>query len=156
MNPHLVDGLREKIGYLERMQAHLEYSHEKIRTWWRVDLNFDEWSPEQLESLTAFRARFAEMQDHLASAMKLIAVIEGRPTEAFTYVLNYMVKLHILDTMEEWQEIRDLRNAATHDYSASGEDKVLHFHRLFQNTHYLIETFTALKRFAFVAYPEKN
>ena len=153
MNQDLIDALREKINHLDKMQTHLEFSRSKIVDWWRVDQSFDSWSADRLESLAAFKARFAEMQDHLAAAMKLIATIEEQPTEAFTYVLNYMVKLYVLDSVDEWRDIRVLRNAAVHDYSASEEDKALHYHRLLQNTDFLFDVFAAVKKFAATAYP---
>ena len=96
------------------------------------------------------------MQDHLGSAMKLIALIEQEDTRQFTYVLNYMVKLCVMEDTEKWLNLRVLRNAATHDYSASEEIKALHFHRLFQHTQYLYNTHESLVNFVKVAYPVKN
>jgi hypothetical protein len=58
--------------------------------------------------------------------------------------------------MQEWMAVRDLRNAATHDYSQSEEVKAMHFHRLLQNTLYLFETLDKLLRFSATAYPENN
>lgn len=148
MKLDLIDALREKLGHLGRMRAHLEYSRSKIVAWWRVDQSFDLWSPDQLETLAAFKARFAEMQDHLASAMKLIAAIEEEPTEAFSYVLNSMVKLGLLQSDDEWRDIRNLRNAAVHDYSASEQDKALHYHGLLQHTDFLLQVHSDIKGFA--------
>ena len=156
MSLELIEALRERIAHLEKMRSHLAYSYEKVSAWWRVDQDFDTWDADRLESLAAFKVRFAELQDHLGSAMNLIAKIENENVDRFTYVLNYMVKLAILDSMEEWQAIRDLRNAATHDYSASEAEKALHFHRLLQNEDYLIQTFDSLKRFVAMAYPLKQ
>jgi hypothetical protein len=152
----LIEALREKIDHLEKMRSHLAYSYDKVSAWWRVDHDFDAWDADRLESLAAFKVRFAELQDHLGSAMSLIAKIENENVDRFTYVLNYMVKLAILDSMEEWQAIRDLRNAATHDYSAPEAEKAVHFHRLLQNTDYLIQTLGGLKRFVATAYPLKQ
>lgn len=84
MSNDLIEALREKLNQLHKMRKHLEYSREKIACWWRVDWSFDDWSEEQLESLAAFKGRFAELQDQLASAMKLIANIEGERTDVFT------------------------------------------------------------------------
>lgn len=156
MSLELIAALHEKLGHLEKMRARLDYSYSKIAEWWRVDRHFDDWEADRLESLAAFKSRFAEMQDHLASAMRLVAAIESENIDRFTYVLNYMVRLGILDSMEGWQEIRDLRNAAAHDYSASGQDKALHFHRLLQYSDYLMQTFETLKRFVATAYPIKR
>lgn len=155
MNNNLIEELRNKIGQLQKMRGHLAYSYDKIASWWRVDADFDGWNESQLESLAAFKGRFAELQDHLASTMKLIAGIEAEDTRQFTYVLNYMVQLGILDSMDEWLAVRALRNAATHDYSESENTKAKHFHNLLQNTHYLYDTLDSLVRFAATAYPKK-
>lgn len=154
MSGELIAALHEKMRHLEKMRTHLMYSYNKISAWWKVDADFSGWNEEQLESLAAFKGRFAEFQDHLASVMRLIANIEGEDTRQFTYVLNYMVKLYLLEGIQEWREVRDLRNAATHDYSEPEEVKAVHFHRLLQKTHYLNETMEKLLRFVSTAYPE--
>jgi len=148
VNRDLIDVLREKLVHLGRMREHLEYSRNKIVAWWHIDQSIDLWSPDQLETLAAFKARFAEMQDHLASAMKLIAAIEEQPSEAFSYVLNAMVKLGILQDDDEWRDIRNLRNAAVHDYSSSRQDKALHYHGLLQHTDFLLQVHSDIKGFA--------
>ncbi|MDX8385229.1 MAG: hypothetical protein R8M11_01785 [Gallionella sp.] len=60
MKGNLADALYQKLALLEKMRNHLTYSYDKIMLWWRVDWNFDEWDEEQLESLAAFKGRFAE------------------------------------------------------------------------------------------------
>lgn len=154
MNPKLLPSLGEKLAHLERMQSHLDYSLASVRAWWNPSVDFDALSPQQLVELVAFKARFAELQDHLASAMKLVTSIEEEPVELFTYVLNYMVKIGVIDNIDTWREVRELRNAATHDYSASETDKALHFQQLLQRVAYLTQTFANLKRIAKTAYPE--
>lgn len=156
MNEELLAELRNKLTLLEKMRNHLEYSCSRIMPWWRVDADFDAWDEAKLESLAAFKMRFSEMQDQLASAMRLIAVIEEEKTERFTYVLNYMVQLGVLDSMEAWSEVRTLRNAAAHDYSASEAEKALHFHRLLRNADFLFQTLDGLKGFVRSAYPESS
>lgn len=155
MSNDLIMALREKLEQLKKMRRHLAYSHDKIIGWWRTDASFDEWNDDQLESLAAFKGRFAEFQDHLASAMKLIANIEGEDTRRFTYVLNYMVQLGVLYGMDEWLAVRGLRNIATHDYSESEATKALHFGNLLQRTRYLYDTLDNLERFAALAYQNK-
>lgn len=145
--------LREQIVNLERMRRHLTYSRSKIASWWQAGIEFDRLDEEKLESLAAFKARFAELQDHLSSAMRLIARIEGEDTTRFTYVLSYMTQLAILDDMEKWQVVRELRNAAAHDYAADDAVKIRHFDQLLQHTPYLLETLDRLQRFVAVTYP---
>lgn len=153
MSMDLIAALGEKMVHLDKMRQHLNYSYQQVKTWWSVAANFDGWNEEQLESLAAFKARFSELQDHIGSAMRLIAQIEEEDTRQFTYVLNYMSKLYIIDGVEQWLELRALRNAATHDYSASEATKAMHFHQLLQNTEYLFNVLNALSEFIKTAYP---
>lgn len=156
MKSEYIEALREKLGQLKKIRRNLEYTHEKVMQWWRVDASFDDWNDEQLEQLAAFKARFAELQDHLASAMKLLASIEGERSEAFTYVLNFMVQIYVIESVDEWRHVRDLRNAATHDYSDAEEAKAMHIHQLIQNTHYLFDTLDKLALFADKVYSIKQ
>lgn len=156
MNDNFIEALRDKLRQLQKMRRNLAYSHDKIVGWWQIDADFDGWNEEQLESLAAFKGRFAEFQDHLASAMKLIANIEGEDTRMFTYVLNYMVQLGIIAGINEWQALRTLRNTATHDYSESDKTKAAHFYSLLQQTHYLYETLDRMEHFAALNYPKND
>jgi len=151
-----IEALRDKLNQLQKMRRHLAYSHDKVAAWWRVDADFDGWNEDQLESLTAFKGRFAEFQDHVAAAMKLIANIEGEDARPFTYVLNYMVQLEIIADMNDWQAVRGLRNTATHGYSELETAKAKHFDSLLQHTNYLYETEESLARFVAGTYPLKN
>ena len=153
MSGELIVALREKMRHLDRMQGHLLFSQQEVRTWWQVDAPFEQWSNQQLVSLSALKARFAELQDHLASAMNMIADIENQDTRTFTYVLNYMTKINVLDDMADWQKIRDLRNATTHDYTESDEIKAKHFEQVLQQANFLYAVLQKIKQFIAVTYP---
>ncbi len=152
----LFKALTEKLGHLERMVANLRHTHGKVLGWWRDDATFSAWTPDQLEILAAFKSRFAELQDHLGSAMRLIAQIENEDIRMFTYVVNYMEQIGILTDMDVWLEARDLRNQATHDYSASDADKQRHFSALLACTPLFYQTYTSLKSFVEQHYLDRN
>lgn len=156
MSGELIAAVHEKMRLLDKMRAHLAFSQSDVMTWWQVDAPFEQWSDQQLVSLAALKARFAELQDHLASAMSLVANIENQDTRVFTYVLNYMVQIGVLDDMRDWQESRDLRNAATHDYSESEAVKAQHFEQLLQHVDFLNAVFGKLKQFISLTYPESS
>lgn len=139
--------LAEKLEHLARMEANLHYTHGRVLSWWRDDRPFSEWSEEQQEILSAFKVRFSELQDHLASAMKLIAQVEGEDTRRFTYVVNYMEQLGILPDMNAWFQARELRNKATHDYSSPDQDKRRHFGDLLACVEGLYQANQAIKSF---------
>lgn len=100
------------------MRGYLDYSLEQtlplmpIRNWRQL-------TPAQHETLAAFRVRFSEFQENLGKIMRAIAREEEQSTEPFSFVLVYMEKLCILDTVERWKVIRELRNAVNpvnHEY----------------------------------------
>lgn len=73
-------------------------------------------TPEDHATLAAFRVRFSEFQEHLGKAMRAIAIEEEQKTEPYTAILLYMEKLQLIESVEEWKEIRELRNAVNHEY----------------------------------------
>ncbi len=107
--------LRKKLDHLERMREYLLYSLEQVRTIVAVS-DWTHLGPEQHESLAAYRVRFSEFQEHIGKAMKAIAVEEEKPSEPFTAVLLYMEKIGCLESVDQWKEIRELRNAVNHEY----------------------------------------
>lgn len=137
MNENFFEALQDKLVQLQKMQGHLVYSHQKVASWWCQHTEFTLWHEDQLESLAAFKGRFAGFQDHLASAMKLIATIEGKDTRLFTYILNYMEQPGIISGMNDWLAVRSLRNAATQDYADSEATRAEHFDSLLQHADYL-------------------
>ncbi|MCX7673376.1 MAG: hypothetical protein N2Z63_07250 [Thiobacillaceae bacterium] len=133
--------------------ALLDYSRGKIRAWWHQDSEVDQLDEDRLESLAAFKARCAELQDHLGGAMRLVARIEDEDITRFTDVLDDMTRLGVSDDMENGQAVRELRNAAAHDYAAANAEKVRHFEQLLHYTPYQCETLERLRHFVETAYP---
>lgn len=139
--------LGEKRVQLAKMAAHLRFSYDKVAAWLRPDAVFDTFDETQLEALAAFKARFAELQDHLGSAMKLIAEVEEEDTRRFTYVVNYMEQIGIVASLDGWMDARERRNRATHDYASSDAEKLQRFIELHAATPELLKTHAALAAF---------
>ena len=105
----------KKIDHLRRMRNYLDYSLEQTL----LLLPISDWhllTPENHETLVAFRVRFSEFQKHLGKVMRAIAREEEQNIEPFSFVLLYMEKIGILDTVDHWKTIRELRNAVNHEY----------------------------------------
>ena len=74
---------------------------------------------EEIKTLDQFLFRFAKLQDTMGQKLfRTILLflkedIEGR---AFIDILNLMEKLHLLDSANEWKELRDDRNDLAHNY----------------------------------------
>jgi hypothetical protein len=97
------------------MREYLAYSLGQVES----ALLLEDWnalSPDQHESLAAFRVRFSEFQEHLGKAMRAVAIEEEQDVERFGAVLAFMERLQVIDNVEHWKRIRDLRNAVNHEY----------------------------------------
>jgi hypothetical protein len=117
----------KKLDHMDRMRGYLQYSAAQIQAL-HMPLAWDRLTPDEHESLAAFRVRFSEYQEHMGKTMKAIAVEEEKSAEPFTAVLLYMEKLGCLESVDRWKEIREIRNAVNHEY----EDDSVALQGLFQ------------------------
>lgn len=121
--------LQAKLRHLSRMSDYLAFSHGQVTPL----LGKPDWAQltaEEHESLAAFRVRFSEFQEHLGKAMRSVAIEEEVDVDRFGSVLAFMERLRVIDSVDQWKLIRELRNAVNHEY----ED----------NEHRLREFFTAM------------
>ncbi|TVR60384.1 MAG: hypothetical protein EA420_14290 [Candidatus Competibacteraceae bacterium] len=132
MSAHL-DLIRKRLEHLARMADYLAYSHRQVQKMMPI-VDWSALSADQHESLAAFRVRFSEYQEHLGKTMRAIAIEEEAVTEPFGAVLALMEKLGVLDSVEHWKLIRDLRNAVNHEYEDNPERLAEFFSLLVRET----------------------
>lgn len=119
MNEHL-RLIGRKLEHLSRMRAYLEYSLGRTRPLMPI-ASWSALTPEQHETLAAFRVRFSEYQEQLGKTMRAVAIEEEQKHEPFSAVLAFMEKLDVIESVQAWKEIRDLRNAINHEYEEDSE-----------------------------------
>jgi len=67
--------------------------------------------------LDAYLKRFASIQDFLgAKIFPLLLDIAGIPAKKMSDILSNIEKEGIIDSLENWIELRDIRNELEHDY----------------------------------------
>lgn len=143
--------IRLKLEHLLRMREYLAYSLGQVQ---KV-LLLDDWkalTPEQHESLAAFRVRFSEFQEHLGKTMRAVAIEEEQDVDRFGAVLAFMERLRVLDSAEHWKLIRELRNAVNHDYEDDTRRLAEFFDQLAKETPVLFEYFHQLQEHCARAY----
>lgn len=136
----------KKLEHLKRMRVYLTHSLAKILPLMPI-LFWSRLTPEEHETLAAFRVRFSEFQEHLGKTMRAIAIEEEQKTEPYTAVLLYMEKLNIIDSTEHWKEMRELRNSVNHEYEENGERLSEFFSELTQATPQLLTYYDNLVAF---------
>ena len=142
----------KKLAHLQRMKHYLDWSLDQVRP----IVPIRDWAlltPDQHESLAAFRVRFSEFQEHLGKAMRAVAIEEEANAEPFGAVLGFMEKLDILDTTEHWKLIRELRNSINHEYEEDPARLAELFHLLIDETPALFGYLQNMLDYCRKAYP---
>ncbi|MDA0910314.1 MAG: hypothetical protein O2809_01970 [Proteobacteria bacterium] len=91
--------------------------------------------------LDAYLKRFSSVQDFLgAKIWSMMFGFVGIPAKAMTEVLYHAVKEGVLDSLENWIEIREIRNELAHDYPDELEDAL-------RDLQFCIDHYDALKTY---------
>lgn len=78
---------------------------------------FNTLKPEKRAILDAYLKRFSSLQDFLgAKVFPLILEIAGIDSSRMSEVLYNIEKEQIIDSLENWIELREVRNELEHDY----------------------------------------
>lgn len=78
---------------------------------------FNTLKPEKRAILDAYLKRFASIQDFLgAKIFSLLLEIAGINNTKMSEVLSHIEKEGIIDSLENWIELREIRNELEHDY----------------------------------------
>ena len=136
--------IRLKLEHLSRMREYLHYSLSQVEP----VLLLNDWaglSPDQHESLAAFRVRFSEFQEHLGKTMRSVAIEEEQDVDRFGTVLAFMERLKIVDSANHWKLIRELRNAVNHEYEDDGTRLAEFFELMVREAPTLVGYFTRLQ-----------
>lgn len=102
---------------------YLEYSYQRTLS---MPLNPSQMNDAQLEAWDSFAARFARTSDIFLSKYMRAFILKDDPAfdGGFHDQLNRAEKLGLIDRVETWVEIRQLRNATVHEYSDQDLEKI--------------------------------
>lgn len=103
--------------------GHLEYSYEKIQN---LPTHVQDSDNETLETWESFCARFSRVSDIFMMKFVKVYVRADDPgfNGTFRDFMNQAEKLNLIDDVNEWMKIRELRNIASHDYSQDDLEKL--------------------------------
>lgn len=145
MTDHLLL-IGKKLEHLSRMRGYLAFSLEQISKLMPIQ-SWASLTPENHQTLAAFRVRFSEFQEQLGKAMRAVAIEEEQKADTFTAVLLYMEKLDIIDASDRWKELRELRNAINHEYEENTDRLAEFFSELIRATPQLFAWHENLTKF---------
>ncbi|MCF6309147.1 MAG: hypothetical protein L3J19_01525 [Sulfurimonas sp.] len=99
--------------------------------------------PQDRAIFDAYLKRFTSIQDFLgAKIFPLLIEISGIATSKMTEVLDYIEKEEIIDSLEHWIEIREIRNELEHEYTDELQEAL-------DDLKYCIDNFKTLESYCF-------
>ena len=105
----------------------------------------------EVAALDQFIGRFAKLQDGMGAKL-LPAVLEltKEPGELDAYLdkLNRLEKIGALPSVEEWLELREMRNAFAHDYPENSELQAAILNQAFSAATRLVNILHHVKKYA--------
>ncbi len=121
MTHELVEILRENLEIAARMHHHLERSHHQITG--DVPLQpgqVSKLNDDQIDRLDLYLGRFSKLQDFITSklfrSVTLASLEDTSQDVSLIDTLRRMEKYGIVMSLDDWLEIRLLRNSLTHEY----------------------------------------
>jgi len=130
-------------------QARMMSAHQKIQH--KLPLqpaSYLQLNEENITYIDQFLFRYAKLQDAIGERLfkgMLILLQEEVEHVPFLDILNKLEKLNLIASAEKWQELREIRNAISHEYDDSPELMVQVLNATFLSTEVLIDTYDGLK-----------
>ena len=133
--------LGEQVGQCRLAADALLYSWRKV-----TSERIGEADPELEETLEVMTARFARLEDLLIKRVfRAVAAVELSDAQRLLDVLDLMEQLGIVESAEQWVELRELRNTIVHEYEA--QDLTALQRRVHGMVPLLIRTLDAVTRY---------
>ena len=106
---------------------------------------------DEIEHIDQFLFRFSKLQDTIGQKlfktilMLLEEKVENKP---FIDILHKLEKLELLESANDWRELRDARNELAHNYEDDPEEAAVIINKLYNKKALLIKVYTNIKQYA--------
>jgi len=110
-------------------------------------VDYENLSALQIQIIDQFLFRFSKLQDSIGERLfKAILTVldENIDNTPFIDILNRLEKIGILESVEEWRELRYIRNELSHTYDDS-EEVVLSINKIFSKKDNLLSIYKKIK-----------
>jgi predicted nucleotidyltransferase len=104
----------------------------------------------EIKNIDQFLFRFSKMQDTVGEKLFRLIVkdfVEDTTTMTFIDILNQLERIKIIDSVQEWQNLRKARNDISHQYDDEPEEMAEAINRIFAQKDILIDIFNNIKNY---------
>ncbi|RTZ60363.1 MAG: hypothetical protein DSZ31_02220 [Gammaproteobacteria bacterium] len=145
----MVKKIEKVVEELERHKARMEFAKKIIESWGEISEEFLEDSY-KVTVIDSFIFRFSKFQDALGKKLfPLTLQVLGEDIENLPFIdwLNRLEKLGLINSAQEWMEIRVLRNLITHTYPWETEAILKNLKEALKRSETLIKIYLQIKNF---------
>lgn len=113
--------LSQQLQVISRLLAGAAWSLDRLPTEITPELLQD---PAVSERLASLNDRFTKLQDQLAGSLRHAHQMLGERYRSYADVVDWALNIGLIDTAEQWLELRALRNRLTHEYDLQAENAI--------------------------------
>ena len=133
--------LKSTIQVCQKHHQRMKYALVSLGDIFPVDAaTYHLFSPEQIGHTDQFLYRFSQLQDTLGRKLFPL-ILEGLGEYdqgmAFIDMLNRLERLQIIDSAQQWLDLREIRNLVTHEYPENEKEVVEGLNELHVQSEYL-------------------
>lgn len=152
MKPDLAQLFEQNFRLVYQASQRLTFAYDKLSDKFPLtEQQLSRLTDDDLLSLDGFTIRFARLQDIVAKRVfrtLLEATLETLDMATFIDILNRLEQLNIIDSFDQWKEIRETRNAMVHDYTFTAAELIEILNTAYEATTELIATVNRIAAFA--------
>lgn len=149
MNEILISILKE----CEYHKEMIEWDLQNLKKIFPLSKNrFENMNLEEKSILDSLIFRFAKLQDTISQKLFktiLLLLEEDVETLAFIDVLNKLEKLRIIEEVEQWKQLRKIRNLVVHEYNINRLLLVDELNQFYESVNLLIDIYEKLKKYIY-------
>lgn len=97
-----------------------------------------------------FLFRFSKLQDTIGEKLFkaiLLYLDENIENKPFIDILNRMEKLEILVSVEQWRELRNIRNELSHNYDDEPEEMAISLNKIYSKKDSLLQIYQNITQY---------
>lgn len=137
--------IKKYINECKKHKLRIEKSYAKVKDIFPLSAQrYEKLSDDEIEAIDQYLFRFAKLQDALGMRLFKIIVSEYVDTInelTFLDILNHLEKIGILEDVNVWKRLRDIRNDISHQYDDEPQEMAQALNNIFAYKDELLEIF---------------
>ncbi|MCK5538310.1 MAG: toxin-antitoxin system antitoxin subunit [Bacteroidales bacterium] len=142
------DALESTLLLIETMLKNCTIDYNALQNASLDETFFDDYNNTRI--VNSFLFNFSKLQDKIGAKLFKQVLYELKEIDTFSLtmidVLNRLEKLNILDTTEQWERLREIRNILAHEYPFDTEERIENITLAMEGFIELKSIYTSLKK----------